>query len=64
MPGSPLLSDSQVVMADLAFFGLFAQDRSWDAFGTGIQGTHQSSIGSRMPVLLVVPPVDSKLDSF
>ena len=59
------LPGSEIVMVDLAFWDdSFKQDRSRDDFGTdisGIWGTHQKFIGTRMPVLLVVPRVDSKL---
>ena len=57
-------SDSEIVMVDLVFGDdFFEQDRSWDDFGTTIswiQATHQNSIGSRMPVLYVVPRFDDK----
>ena len=59
--------DSEFVMVDRAFGDdFFEQNRSWDDFGTtisGIQGTHQNFIGSRMKVSLMVPRVDSKLES-
>ena len=61
-------SDSEIVMVDRAFgHDLFEQNRSWDDFGTmisGIQGTHQNFIGSRMPFLLIIPRVDDILMSF
>ena len=48
---------STIGMVDLAFWDdFFKQNRSWDDFGTiisGSQGTHQNSIGSRMPVLAI-----------
>ena len=43
------------------------QNRSWEDSGTtisGIYGTHQNSIVVRMPVLIVVPRVNSKLGPF
>ena len=50
-----VMPDSGTVMVDGTFLDdFFEQDRSWDDFGTtisGIQGTHQNSIGSRMPFL-------------
>ena len=59
---------SEIVMVDLALWDdIFKQDRSCDDLGTiisGIWGTHQSSIGSRMPVSFVVPRAKSKLGSF
>ena len=61
-------ADSETVMVDLAFWDdSFEQDRSRDDFGTtvsGIQGTHQNSIGSTMPLLCVFPRFDSKLCPF
>ena len=49
------LADSGLVMVDCVFRDdFFKQDRSWDDFGTtisGIYGTHQNFIGSRMSVL-------------
>ena len=63
-----MTTGSEIVMVDLAFVDdCFEQDRSRDDFGTTISvisGTQQKLIGSRMPVLLRVPRVDSKLDSF
>ena len=53
-------------MVDGTFFGdSFKQDQSWDDSGTtisGISGTHQNSVGVRMPVLIVVRGVNSELD--
>ena len=61
-------SDSEIGMVDRVFGDdFFEQNRSWDDFGkiiSGIEGTHRNLIGSRMPVLLMVPRVDSKLGSF
>ena len=61
-------SDSEIGMVDRPFGDdFFEQNRSWDDFGTiisGIQGTHQNLMGSRMQVLLTVHRVDSKLKSF
>ena len=55
-------------MFDWTFFGDSSeQNRSWEDSGmtiSGIQGTHQNSIGVRMPVLIVVPRVNSKLGPF
>ena len=55
-------------MVDGTFFGdSFEQEQSWDDSGTtisGIEGTHQNSLGVRMPVLIVVPRVHSKLGPF
>ena len=51
------LADTEIVMVDLVFGDDFEQDRSWDDFGTiisGISGTHQHLIGSRMPLLLII----------
>ena len=63
-----LFSESETVMVDGIFFGdFFKQDRSWDDYWTtisGIHGTHQNSIRVRMPVLIVVPRVNSKLSPF
>ena len=61
-------SDSILVVVNRTFFGdSFKQDRSWDDSGmtiSGIEGTHQNSTGVRMPVLIVVPQVNSKLGPF
>ena len=60
--------DTEIVMVDLALGNdFFEQERSWDDFGitiSGMYGTHQNSIGSRMPFLLIIPRVDDKLLSF
>ena len=65
---STIPTDSEIVMVDLAFGDdFFERNRSWDDFGTtisGIQGTHQNFIGSRMLVLLIIPGVDDKLGLF
>ena len=62
--GSRQEADSEIVMVDLGFGDdFFEQDRSWDDFGTsisGIEATHQNSIGSRMLVLYVVPRFNDK----
>ena len=48
-------TDSEIVIVHLAFWDdSCEQDRSWDDFGTtisGMYGTHQHCIGSRMPIL-------------
>ena len=63
-----LWADSEIVMVDLAFGDDFFWTKSvMDDFGTtisGISGTHQNLTGSRMPVLLIIPRVDNRLDSF
>ena len=65
---SALRADYYLVMVDGTFFGdTFEQDRSWDDSATtisGIYGTHQNSIGVRMPVLIVIPRVNSQLGQF
>ena len=62
------VTDSGIVMVGGKFFGdSFEQDQSWDNSGTtisGIWGTHQNSIGVRMPVLIAVPRVNNNLDPF
>ena len=64
----PSSSESEIVMVDgTCFDDSFEQDRSWDDSGTtisGISGTYQNSIGVRMPVLIVVARVNSKLGPF
>ena len=63
-----LEADSGIVMVDGTFFGDSSeQNRSWEDCGitiSGIKGTHQNSTGVRMPVLIVVPQVNSKLGPF
>ena len=59
----PNKADSEIRVVDRAFGDdVFKQNGSWDDFGTiisGIEGTHQNFIGSRMQFLLIIHRFDT-----